>query len=354
MSFTHWMISKKTLPHRLTMHDILVVGAGSIGQRHIRCFLRTGRSRISVCDTDQTLLSRMQEDYNVSHVYENFTDSLLSQPEAVVLATPSDQHIPMAVQAAEAGCHLLIEKPLSTNFSGIEDLKKIVFQQQLEAKVGYTFRHYPLVAKVKEEIEQRSWGLPLQLNIVSGQHFPTHRPAYRSIYYARHESGGGAVQDGLTHFLDTAQWWLGPIDRLTGDMKNLSLKGVDVEDTINVMARHGDVLASYNFNQHQYPNESIFTLICERATLRLELFANRLRIMDRPDGEWRDEFNNAFQRDNAFVIQANSFLDAIEGQPSIACTLDEAKRTLNCQLALLEEAQQPPRWRNVTNLNADL
>ena len=329
------------------MHDVLVIGAGSIGERHIHCFLRTGRAKVSVCEIDRTLLGRMEKEYAVSKVFEDLDDSLSSKPNAVVIATPSDRHIPMAIQAAEAGCHLLIEKPLSTNFLLIEDLRKIVFERQLAAQVGYTFRHYPSVAKVKDEIEHGRWGRPLQLTILSGQHFPTHRPTYRNIYYARRETGGGAVQDGLTHFLDTAQWWLGPIDRLTGDMKNLSLKGVDVEDTINVMARHGDVLASYNYNQHQYPNESVFTLICDRGTLRLELFANRLRIMDRPNGEWRDELNNAFQRDDAFVEQAHSFLDAIEGQFSVACTIDEAQRTLNCQLALLEEAKQLPRWQNV-------
>ena len=329
------------------MHDILVIGAGSIGERHIRCFLKTGRARVSVCEIDRVLLDRMENDYDLSQACEDLGDALLSNPRAVVIAAPAHLHIPMAIRAAEAGCHLLIEKPLSTDISGVEDLKRRVIEQRLVAQVGYTFRHHPLVAKVKDQIDQGRWGLPLQLTIVSGQHFPTYRPAYRDIYYARHETGGGAIQDALTHFLDTAQWWLGSIDRLTGDMEHLSLKGVEVEDTVNVLARHGNIMASYNFNQHQYPNESIFTLVCEKGTLRLELCANRLRIMDRPDGEWEDEISNAFQRDDIFVNQANSFLDAIEGQPSISCTVDEAKHTIGCQMALLEEANQSPRWQTV-------
>ncbi len=329
------------------MHDILVIGAGSIGERHIRCFLKTGRARVSVCEIDRALLGRMANDYDLSQACEDFGDALSSNPRAVVIAAPAHLHIPMAIRAAEAGCHLLIEKPLSTDISGVEVLKRRVLEQRLVAQVGYTFRHHPLVAKVKDQIDQGRWGLPLQLTIVSGQHFPTYRPAYRDIYYARHETGGGAIQDALTHFLDTAQWWLGSIDRLTGDMEHLSLKGVEVEDTVNVLARHSNIMASYNFNQHQYPNESIFTLVCERGTLRLELCANRLRIMDRPDGDWEDEISNAFQGDDIFVSQANSFLDAIEGQPSISCTIDEAKHTIGCQMALLEEANQSPRWQNV-------
>ena len=329
------------------MHDILVIGAGSIGERHIRCFLKTGRARVSVCEIDRALLDRIENDYDLSQSCEDLGDALLSNPRAVVIAAPAHLHIPMAIRAAEAGCHLLIEKPLSTDISGVEDLKRRVIEQRLVAQVGYTFRHHPLVAKVKDQIDQGRWGLPLQLTIVSGQHFPIYRSAYRDIYYARHETGGGAIQDALTHFLDTAQWWLGSIDRLTGDMEHLSLKGVEVEDTVNVLARHGNIMASYNFNQHQYPNESIFTLVCEKGTLRLELCANRLRIMDRPDGEWEDEISNAFKRDDIFVNQANSFLDAIEGQPSISCTIDEAKHTIGCQMALLEEANQSPRWQTV-------
>ena len=329
------------------MHDILVIGAGSIGERHIRCFLKTGRARVSVCEIDRALLGRMENDYDLSQSYGDLGDALSSKPKAVVISAPAHLHVSMAIRAVEAGCHLLIEKPLSTDISGVEDLKRRVIEQRLVAQVGYTLRHHPLVAKVKDEIVQGRWGLPLQLTIMSGQHFPAHRPAYREVYYARHETGGGAVQDGLTHFLDIAQWWLGSIDRLTGDMEHLSLEGVEVEDTVNVLAHHGDIMGSYHFNQHQYPNESVFTLVCERGTLRLELCANSLRIMDRPDGDWEEEISNAFKRDDTFVSQANSFLDAIEGQPSIACTIDEAKHTTSCHMALLEEAKQSPRWQYV-------
>ena len=68
------------------MHDILVIGAGSIGERHIRCFLRTGRTKVSVCEMDRALLGRMENDYDLSQTYENLSDSLSSKPKAVAVS----------------------------------------------------------------------------------------------------------------------------------------------------------------------------------------------------------------------------------------------------------------------------
>ena len=67
-------------------------------------------------------------------------DALSSNPKAVVIAAPAHLHISMAIRAAEAGCHLLIEKPLSTDISGVEDLKRRVIERRLIVQVGYTFQ----------------------------------------------------------------------------------------------------------------------------------------------------------------------------------------------------------------------
>ena len=202
-------------------------------------------------------------------------------------------------------------------------------------RVAYVLRHHPALSAVKQALEAGDWGKPLHLTVVSGQHFPTYRPAYREVYYARHETGGGAIQDGLTHLLDAGQWWLGPIDRLVGDAGHLRLAGVEVEDTVNVLARHGDVMGSYHYNQHQFPNESTLTLTCEEATVRAELTAHRLLVMREPAGEWEVQSWPQLQRDDVFVAQAGSFLDAVEGRPTCSCTVEEAIHTLRCQLALL-------------------
>src|SRR5205814_1412813 len=102
-------------------------------------------------------------------------------------------------------------------------------------------------------------------------------PAYLSTYYSHRSSGGGAVQDALTHILNAGQWCVGNIDRVVADAAHLKVEGVDVEDTVHVIARHGDVMASYALNQHQAPNETTITVICERGTARSEMDTGRAR-----------------------------------------------------------------------------
>src|SRR5690606_5691963 len=120
--------------------------------------------------------------------------------------------------------------------------------------VAYVYRAHPAAQATREAIQSGRFGKPLQVVAVSGQPFAHFRPAYRDIYYAHHDQGGGAIQDGLTHTLNLCEWLVGPITRLSADAAHLRLEGVDVEDTAHVLARHDDhVMGSYAVNHHQAP-----------------------------------------------------------------------------------------------------
>jgi predicted dehydrogenase len=114
---------------------------------------------------------------------------------------------------------------------------------------------------------------------------------------------------------------------------------VTVEDTAHVIARHGDVLASYSLNQHQAPNENTITVVCERGTVRFEGHECRWRWMTTPGEAWHDERHESLERDSLFVVQANQFLDAVEGRQPVACSLREGLQTLRVNLAALASAE---------------
>jgi predicted dehydrogenase len=201
---------------------------------------------------------------------------------------------------------------------------------------------------MREAIISGSLGAPLELVAVAGQHFPTYRPAYRSTYYANRATGGGAIQDALTHTLNAGEWLLGPIDRLVADADHKLLDGVDVEDVVHLLARHGPVLASYSMNQFQAPNEFTITIVCERGTARFESHLNRWGQMLQPDQEWKHEPSPVPERDSLFVAQANSFLDAIQGRGQLLCTLEEGAQTLRVNLAAMKSVESGA-WQEIKN-----
>ncbi|MFH1267668.1 MAG: Gfo/Idh/MocA family oxidoreductase, partial [Planctomycetota bacterium] len=314
---------------------VLILGVGSIGERHLRCFQTTGRVDLSLCDTSEELRRRVAEKYGIGRAYADFDTALADRHDAAVIATPAHLHVPMAVRLAEAGVHLLIEKPLSTGLDGIDQLQETLDRRRLVAAVAYVLRGHPALVAMKRAIDSGRFGEPVQLVATGGQHFPTHRPAYREIYYSDRATGGGAIQDGLTHTLNAGEWLVGPIDSLVADAAHQVLEGLEVEDTVGLMARHAGVLASYSLNQHQAPNEWTMTVVCRGGTARCEFHHHRWRWMTEPDGPWHEEDFGPIERDSLFVDQANAFLDCVEGLAPPVCTLEEGLQTLRANLAAL-------------------
>ena len=319
--------------------NILVIGVGSIGERHLRCLQTTKRANVSICEVNQEFRGRIAQQYGVARAYDDLEAALADPHDAAVIATPAHLHVSMATRLAEAGVHMLIEKPLSTGFDGIDSLADTLAQNNLRTAVAYVLRHEPALRAMREAVHSGRFGRPVELVAVCGQHFPTYRPAYREIYYANHATGGGAVQDAMTHIMNAGQWLVGPIDRLVADAAHQVLEGVDVEDTVHVLARHGNLLASYSLNQHQAPGEIDITVICENGTCRCRLYRHSWAWMTEPDSQWHEQTFDGLERDDMFIDQANAFLDLLDGKAEPTCTLQEAAHTLRTNLAVLASVE---------------
>jgi predicted dehydrogenase len=317
-------------------HRVIIVGAGSIGERHVRCFLATGRADVGFVEPRAEVRQAVAARYPAAP-FETLEAAVEAfGPTAAVIATPAPLHVPLATTLAERGVHLLIEKPLSLSMPGVRELATAAEAKRAVVAVAYVYRAHPALAAMRAAVVAGEFGRPLELVAVAGQCFPFYRPAYRETYYARRESGGGAVQDALTHVLDAARWLVGPIDRIVADASHQAIADVDVEDTVHAIARHGPVLASYSLNQHQAPNELTLSVVCERGAARFEYHANRWRSMTTPGGAWNQHGIEApLERDTLFTRQANAFLEAVEGTSPPLCPLAEGVDTLRATTALL-------------------
>lgn len=330
---------------------LLVIGGGSIGERHLRCFQQTERVDVAVCDSNAELSRALTEKYGLRESFDDFAAACASQPDIAVICTPAHLHIPMAMQLVEADVPVLVEKPLSVDLQGTEDLLSLAESRGVTAGVAYVYRAHPALEAMRHAVQSGRFGRPVQVVAVFGQHFPFYRPAYREIYYRDRATGGGAIQDALTHVINAAEWLVGPVTELVADADHLVLEGVTVEDTVHVLARHSGVMAAYSLNQHQPANEGTLTVVCERGVARFEIHRGRWMWSEQPEQPWQEEPCPLLQRDELFRRQAAAFLDAVAGQAAPLCTLQEGLQTLRVNLAALRSTASRS-WEAVSMLFA--
>jgi predicted dehydrogenase len=317
---------------------LLVIGTGSIGERHLRCFQHLGRcASIAFCETRDDQRAAIAERYSIPGelAFASLEAALAAgNYDIAVVATPAPTHIPFGIRLAELGIHQMMEKPLSLGFDGVEDYARIVSERGLTVAVGYVHRAHPAVGAMKAEIDSGKFGLPIELNISTGQSFAQLRPAYRDVYFARPEMGGGAINDMITHMYNVGDWLAGPIARIVTDAAHQALDGVTVEDTVHSLTRHaGGAMGTYSLNLYQHPNEVVMTVVCEKGTLRAEYAQSRWSWMTEPNGAWNHVAVDVPERDTIYRRQNAAFLDAIEGKGAVLCSLEDAIRTLRVNLA---------------------
>jgi len=214
---------------------ILVVGCGSIGERHLSNLLSLGHHDVAVCDANETRLKDIQTRYTIP-AYLHLTEALETNPNLSLICTPNHLHLPIAMQVAKTGSHLFIEKPLASRLDGIAELVELVEQQQLVCMVGCNMRFHAAIARMHELISNSAIGRILSIRAHYGHYLPNWRPNqdYRSAYSSQAAQGGGIILDAI-HEIDYARWFGGEVFELFCYAQKISDLEIEVEDTADIL-----------------------------------------------------------------------------------------------------------------------
>ncbi len=323
--------------------SILVIGCGSIGERHIRCFQKTGRTEVSAFDLNRELLDAVTARYAVPAVES--VESALADPrlDIVLIASPAHTHVPLAIAAARAGKNLLIEKPLSISTDDHDTLLQAITENQCIAAMAYVYRFMPVFKQLKRWLEQNDLGDPKLAVLKGGQPFDEKRPGYEKSYFTRHETGGGVIQDGLTHYTDLLSWFIGPCTSLVADAAHCRLPHVEVEDTVTLLARHGEVLSTIHLNLWQAPSDFTFEIHFDKGSIKAELHRNSWSTHFKGERDWTTRNLPPMERDDPYIAQANGFLDILEVIPAPCASVNAGIRAVQvCKAAL--QTNQSRQW----------
>lgn len=321
-------------------HKILVVGCGSIGERHIRCFAHQPGAEVAGCEILPDLRERISSRYEIP-CFEDL-DTALDEGDftAAVVAVPGHLHIPIALRLVRSGLHVLIEKPLSVDLEGTTELLDAIMEHRVAAAMAYVYHFFPCFAGMKAELSKIEPGRLLQATLSGGQPFQVYRPAYKDTYFKDRKTGGGLIHDGLTHFSNLVEWLFGPADQLVCDSAHQALPDVEVEDTLAILSRNGGALVSYSFNLVQAPTEVTLQAHFENGSLKAESHRQRWGWFGRGDEQWTYYDAPMPDRDFPFIKQARAFLDLIEGKETDLATIEDGVRAVRVIQAAHQSSEE--------------
>jgi len=319
---------------------ILVVGAGSIGERHVRVFSKIDGVEVSVCEIDRRLLNTIRDRYPLGHTFADWDAVPLEKFDAVVVCTPAHLHVAMIRRALERSCHVLCEKPLSVETDAVAELIEFAKSTDRVAAVAYVYRCLPALRALKEIIDAGTLGRIKQVVAFWAQEFPKYRPAYSRVYYRDHATGGGAIQDAVTHVINYIEWCLGPTSLVSCAAEHMVLPEVEVEDTAALILRFKNTpaIGTVVLNQFQKPDQGWFEFMGTETNARFTLKNWSVEVYDPQSNSWQGKSYPVYDRDELYEAQAKMFLHAIDTNQALPCSLEDAFATLKTIRAALRSS----------------
>ncbi len=330
------------------MTRFLIVGLGSIGRRHLRNLLALGQRDIVLCRSGK---SNLPADELSSFPTETDLKTALIRyhPQAVIVSNPTALHLPVALEAAKAGCHLLIEKPVSHQMEGIDELQNIVEKEGVQVLVGYQFRFHPSLRYIRQILGEGSIGRPLWARAHWGEYLPDWHPweDYRLGYSARKDLGGGVLLT-LCHPFDYLLWLFGKPLGVLAYKGTLGELNIDVEDLAEVILQYNlPFVASVHLDYLQRPPSHSLSIGGTHGSIEWNYASGEVRIYrldnqssGKPSQPQIFSLPHAFERNEMFLAEMRHFLDVIEGKCAPICTLEEGIASLQIVLAAHQAAHE--------------
>jgi predicted dehydrogenase len=327
----------------------LIAGLGSIGRRHFRNLIALGQKDILLLRTGKATLP---EDELAGYPVETDIREALEKhrPDAVIVANPTSLHLDIAIPAAEAGCAILLEKPVSHSLERLDVLQRAAEQSGSKILVGFQFRYHPTLNQARELIQSNAIGRILTVHAHWGEYLPQWHPweDYRRSYAARRELGGGVIVT-LAHALDYLRSLLGEVDSLWSFNGHISPLEVDVEDVAEIGLKFaGGAVGGVHVNYFQRPPVHRWEIVGTEGTLHWDNAQGLLHLYRMPDpfGSYSDHPHAAtpetffppddFERNHLFLAQTRHFIDVVRREAEPVCTLQDGVQALRLGLAAYE------------------
>ncbi len=309
----------------------LIIGLGSIGQRHARNLLNLGYKDIIALRT-----RKGAKPFNIPvRCFQNPVKAYREQPDAALICNPTSLHIPTALEAARRGCHVFIEKPLSCSLTNIKKLQAVIKKRKLTAFIAYNLRFHPVICRIKNLILTGFLGDIYFARFQFTSYLPAWHPweDYRKSYASRSDLGGGVVLTS-SHELDTLLWLFGKYKKINSTISKGKYLGISAEDMalIHIEFLSG-ILAEVNLSYVQEPSKRYIEIVGEKGTLFYDFYRGGLKFYNKRDKKWSVLLNvgkNVMEK--TYCCELLHFIECVRKGKKTICPIDDGIKTLRMAL----------------------
>lgn len=282
---------------------------------------------IAVTSSDTKQAQSFAARHGVAHAYDS-NEALLADSgiDAVYIATPPSSHKPLALQAARAGKHVYVEKPMAMRFEECREIVDACEQQGVRLFVAFYRRAMPRFLKVKEWIDSGAIGAVRNVRAVQHQP-PAQEDLSRDTLPWRlipEVSGGGKFLDMGIHELDLFDFLFGAIEEVHGIASNQG--GLyDVEDTVTATWRHASGVQGYGswcYVCGQF--EDAIEIVGASGSISFEFFSDKPLRLVNAEGEQLVEIANPPHVQQPFI---QSMVDDLNGLAPCPGSVESAVRS---------------------------
>jgi len=308
------------------MTKVLIIGLGSIGQRHAKVLKELGVSKIAALRTLKgNKVIDPQIEKNIFMFY-NEDEAFRWQPTHIVISNPTTLHHRYIQLAVEKKIKFFVEKPVVDSYEPLQSfLNK---QSDYSGYVGFVLRFSSIFQFLKKLIQTGEYGKMIMAQLQVGQFLPNWHPYedYKTGYYAQNFLGGGALRT-LSHEIDLAQYLFGRFISVISKVRHLSDLEIDVDDVTTILAE-----------TEKCPLVSIFmnfldplilrkgTIYVAQGVIEYDWVSKTVTFIDNQTSKKIVLFQSDESTDLPYILQMKEFLSVNES--GIACSLSEGMETM--------------------------
>jgi UDP-N-acetyl-2-amino-2-deoxyglucuronate dehydrogenase len=251
---------------------LALIGCGRIAANHFAAIERHAErvEIVDVCDVDAAALHAAMARTG-ARGHSSLSDLLKeTSADMVVLTTPSGLHPEQAVQVAEAGRHVMTEKPMATRWHDGLRMVKACDDANVRMFVVKQNRRNATLSMLKRAVEQRRFG---RIYSVAVNVFWTRPQEYydSAKWRGTWEYDGGAFMNQASHYVDLLDWLIGPVESVMAYTGTLA-RDIEVEDSgVAALRWRSGAMGTVNVTMLTYPKnlEGSITILGERGTVRI-------------------------------------------------------------------------------------